>query len=62
MARWQVFDDRLSGWFQHPARDPVCRDPPACGPHMGFVCRGSIPPMGTARERPEFDIKSPLGV
>ena len=49
-------DDRLSGWLQRPAGDPVCRDPPASGHHTGLICRGSLP-YGSCRERPEFNIK-----
>ena len=56
-----VCDDRLNGWLQCPAGDPVCRDPPARGHHTGFVCGGSLPPCGAARERSEFNIKPPLG-
>ena len=44
-------DDRLSGWLQCPTGEPVC-----CAHHTGFICRGSLPPMGAAGERPEFDI------
>ena len=27
---------------------------------MGFICGGFLPPMGSAGERPDFDIKPPL--
>ena len=56
-----VIDVRLSGRSQCSAADPVCRDPPARERHTGFMCRGSIPPMGSAGVRPEFYIKPPLG-
>ena len=61
--RWhkRVCDDRLNGWLQCPAGDPVCRDPPARGHHTGFFCGGSLPPCAAAGERSEFNIKSPLG-
>ena len=39
----------------------MCRDPPARGRHTDFVCGGSLPPWGAARERSEFDIEPPLG-
>ena len=55
-----VNGDRLSGWLQCPAGDPVCRDPPAIGHHTGFIRRCSLPPMGATGERPEFDIEPPL--
>ena len=54
-------DERLSGWLQHPAGDPVCQGSPAHGHHMGFICIGSIPTMGGAGESPECDIKPPIG-
>ena len=47
--------------MQRPAGDPVCWDPPACGYYTGFICRGFLLSMEAARERPEFDIRSPLG-
>ena len=53
----KVSDDRRSGWLKCPAGDPVCRDPPACGNHMGFICRGFCPLWVL----PEFDIKLSLG-
>ena len=56
----KVCDDRLNGWLQFPGGEPVCRDPPACGHHTGFICGGSIPPWGAARERSESNIKLPL--
>ena len=56
-----VYDDRLNGWLQCPAGDPVCRDPPARGHHTGYVCGGTLPPWGAAWERSEFNIKPPLG-
>ena len=38
--------------------DPVCGDLPACEHHASFISvGGSLPPMGAAGERPEFDIK-----
>ena len=48
--RWhrKACGDRLSEWLQCPVGDPVCRDPPARGQHMGFICRGSHPRMGAA--------------
>ena len=58
----KVCDDQLSGWLQHLAGDQVCQDPPACGHHMAFICRGFPSNMGAAGERPEFVIKPPLGV
>ena len=54
-------DNRLNGWLQCPAGDPVCLDPPACGHHTGFICGGTLPPWGSAGERSEFNIKPPLG-
>ena len=58
----EVCDNRLNGWLQRLARDPVCRDPPTRGHHIGFTCRRFPSPMGAARgERPEFYIKLPLG-
>ena len=56
-----VCDDQLIGWLQHTDGDPVCRDPPAHGHHTGFICTGFPSPMGTAGERPEFDIKPLFG-
>ena len=44
-----------------PTRDSVCRDPHACGHHMGFISRGFLQPMGITDEKPEFYIKPPLG-
>ena len=31
-----------------------------CGCHTGFICRGSLPLMGAAREKTDFDIKLPF--
>ena len=45
----KVSDDRLSGWLQRPAWDPVCLDPPARGHHAGFICRGSLLPYGSCQ-------------
>ena len=61
--RWhkRVCDNRLNGWLQCRAGDPVFRDPPARGHHTGFICWGSLPPWGTAGERSEFNIKPALG-
>ena len=56
-----VCDDRLNGWLQCPAGDPVCQDPPARGQHTYFICGGSLPPCGAAAERSESNIKPPLG-
>ena len=52
-----VSDDRLIGWSQSSAGDPICREPSARGFHTGFILRDSIHPMGAAGERPEFEIK-----
>ena len=40
--RWRkrVCDERLNGWLQCPAGDPVYRDPPARGYHTVFLCGG----------------------
>ena len=60
--RWhkRVCDDRLNGWLQCPAGDPVCRDPAARGHHTGFICGGFTSPWGAAGDRSEFSIKPPL--
>ena len=50
-----------SPWLQRPSGDPIGQDPPAWGYHTGFIRRGFLPPMGDAGERPEFDVKPPLG-
>ena len=49
--RWhnRVCDDRLNGWLQYPAGDPVYRDPPARGHHTGFVCGGHPSPLWSCR-------------
>ena len=52
-------DERLSGWLQSPAGDPVCRYPPARG-HQWILSVHFLSPMGAAGERPEFDIKPAL--
>ena len=57
----KVCDDQLSGWLQRPARDPVCLELHERGLQAGFICMGFPSPMGVAGERPEFDIKPPLG-
>ena len=61
--RWhkRVCDDRLNGWLQCPAGDPVCRVPPARGHHTGIICGGTLSIWGAAGERSEFNIKPPLG-
>ena len=62
--RWHrnVCDDQLIGWLQRPAGDQVYRARIARVNYAGFTCRGFLPPMRATGERPEFDIKSPLGV
>ena len=45
----RVCDDRLNGWLQCPAGDPVCQDQPARGHHTGFVCWGFPSPLGSCR-------------
>ena len=57
----EFFDDRTNQWLHRPAGDSACRDPPARGCHTGFICVGSLQPMRAAGERPEFDIRPPLG-
>ena len=56
-----VFYDGLIGFLQRPTGDPVCWEPPVRGHDAGFMCRGLPPPIGTAVERQNFDIKPPSG-
>ena len=39
----------------------MCQESLAHGHHTGFICRGFPSLMVAARERPEIDIKPPLG-
>ena len=57
----KVSDDRLSGWLQRPTGEPVNRGSPARMNHTDLSVGGSLPHMGAAGERPEFDIKPPIG-
>ena len=59
---WDVCDNRSNGWLQHPAGDHVCRDRPACGHHTGLYLSTFPFHMGADGDRPEIDIKPPLGV
>ena len=43
--------------IERPAGDPVCRDPPARGHYMNFICRGFLLRIGAAEERTELDRK-----
>ena len=56
LLKWhkRVYDDRLNGWQQCPAGDPVCRDPPARGHHTGFICGGFPSPLGSCRREVRF--------
>ena len=54
-------DNRFRGWLQHPAKDPVSGDMSVHGHHTDLICREFPSPMETAGQRPEFDIKLPLG-
>ena len=59
--RKRVCDDRINGWLQCPAGEPVCRDRLRVDTTRVFLWEGSIPPWGAAGERSEFSIKLPLG-